>query len=198
MPSVSISLEPFAPARAVDASRMLASAFVTNPLHIAAFGASRLDKNRAFFLAGLTVMPGPTFVATDREAIIGLVHWVPSPHCQFSPMQKLQMVPAMLGGFGLRSTIKVGSWLSKWAAHDPSEPHVHLGPIGVAPKAQGRGVGRRLMEHYCESIDRDGAAGYLETDRPENVRFYRQFGFVTTDEVTVLGVRNFLMKRPAR
>ena len=194
----SIEIKPFAPARAVEASRLLALAFVTNPLNIAAFGTSRLDRNRAFFLAGLAVMRGPTLVATDGSAIVGLVHWVPSPHCQLSPIEKLQMMPAMIGGFGLRSAIKVGWWLSAWSAHDPKEPHVHLGPIGVAPTAQGRGVGGRLMEHYCEAVDRNGATGYLETDRPENVAFYRRFGFVTTGEVTILGVRNFLMRRAGR
>jgi GNAT superfamily N-acetyltransferase len=194
----SVTIAPFAPARALDASRMLSRAFVTNPLHVAAFGASRLDRNRSFFLAGLAVMRGPTFVAADGDTIIGLVHWVPSPHCQLSPTGKLQLVPSMIGGFGIRSTIRVSSWLSAWAKHDPKEPHVHLGPIGVDPKAQGQGIGRRLMEQYCEAVDRSGAVGYLETDRPANVTFYRQFGFVTTAEVTVLGVPNFLMRRAAR
>jgi ribosomal protein S18 acetylase RimI-like enzyme len=193
-----VSISSFAPARAVDASRMLSRAFVTNPLHVAAFGASRLDRNRAFFLAGLAVMRGPTFVATDGDAIVGLVHWVPSTHCQLSTTGKLQLVPTMIGGFGIRSTIKVASWLSAWATHDPKEPHVHLGPIGVDPKAQGQGIGRRLMEHYCDAVDRTSATGYLETDRPANVAFYRQFGFVTTEEITVLGVPNILMRRAPR
>ena len=51
------------------------------------------------------------------------------------------------------------------------------------------------MEHYCGAIDLVGDAGYLETDRQENVRFYERFGFVTTKEVTVLGVTNFMMRR---
>jgi hypothetical protein len=33
-----IRLEPFEPEMATEATRMLARAFVTNPLHVAAFG----------------------------------------------------------------------------------------------------------------------------------------------------------------
>ena len=54
------------------------------------------------------------------------------------------------------------------------------------------------MERYCEALDRSGKAGYLETDRPENVAFYRRFGFDVTGEVPVLGVRSYFMRRAAR
>jgi predicted N-acetyltransferase YhbS len=73
---------------------------------------------------------------------------------------------------------------------------VHLGPIGVEPDAQGRGIGRLLMERYCTELDASGKAGYLETDRPENVVFYQRFEFETWREISVLGVPNFLMERP--
>ena len=51
------------------------------------------------------------------------------------------------------------------------------------------------MTLYCEDLDRTAISGYLETDRPENVSFYRRFGFEVTDEIPVLGVPNFLMQR---
>ena len=54
------------------------------------------------------------------------------------------------------------------------------------------------MARYCEELDRTRTAGYLETDRPENVRFYRLFGFENGDEIAVLGVPNYLMWRKAR
>ena len=73
-----------------------------------------------------------------------------------------------------------------------------FGPIGVEPDAQGRRIGQQLMAQYCEQLDHTGQAGYLETDRPENVKFYTRFGFETTDEILVPGIRNYLMKRKAR
>ncbi len=194
-----ILIEPLRSELVPAAAQMMARAFVTNPLHIAAFGPSRFDRNDAFFRAGLAMMKGPTFAAMDGSRVLGLVHWVRSPQCQLSRMEKLQVMPVMIGAFGIGSALKVGSWLSSWSAHDPREPHVHLGPIGVLPDAQGRGVGRRLMEHYCGAIDLTGEAGYLETDRPANVRFYERFGFAVVNEISVLGVPNFLMRRsPAR
>jgi GNAT superfamily N-acetyltransferase len=190
-------IEPFTLASTAEASRTLARAFVTNPLHVAAFGAERLARNEAFFRTGLAAMKGSKLVALEGSQILGLIHWVPSPDCQFSGPEKLRMMPAMVAGFGLRSSLRVGSWLSAWSKHDPSEPHSHLGPIGVDPSAQGQGIGRQLLERYCAELDRTGTAGYLETDRPENVRFYGRFGFETTGEITVLGVRNYLMWRKA-
>jgi GNAT superfamily N-acetyltransferase len=193
-----IRLEAFRPALAAEASAVLARAFVTNPLHIAAFGPSQLEKNAAFFLTGLAVMKGPTWVATNRSQTLGVIHWVDSSHCQFSGLEKLRMTPAIVRGVGLASALRVGSWLSVWSTHDPRERHLHLGPIGVSPEAQGLSIGHRLMERYCEEVDRTGDAGYLETDRPENVNFYRRFGFDTTEEAVVLGVWNCFMWRKAR
>jgi GNAT superfamily N-acetyltransferase len=181
-----------------DASRMLARAFAANPLHLAAFGPSPIARNEKFFRAALAMMKGPKFVATAGSQILGFVHWVRAPECQLSGREKLLAAPVMAGAFGIRSALKVGSWLSTWSAHDPREPHVHLGPIGVAPEAQGRGIGRLLMEKYCGAIDLTGDAGYLETDRPQNVSFYERFGFEATEEVNVLGVPNFLMRRSSR
>jgi predicted N-acetyltransferase YhbS len=55
---------------------------------------------------------------------------------------------------------------------------------------QGQRVGRRLMELYCAELERTRLSGYLETDRPENVAFYRRFGFEIVEEVRVLGIPN--------
>jgi ribosomal protein S18 acetylase RimI-like enzyme len=192
-----IRIEPLRPDMTAEASRALARAFVTNPLHVAAFGPDRLSRNEAFFRTGLSAMKGPKLVALEGSRILGLIHSVDSPGCQFSGVEQLRMTPAMITGFGIRSAVRVGSWLSAWAKHDPNEPHSHLGPIGVDPGAQGRHIGRRLMEQYCGELDRTATSSYLETDRPENVRFYRQFGFETTAEIPVLGVSNYLMWRRA-
>lgn len=193
-----IRIEPFRPEMLTVASRVLARAFVTNPLHVATFGAGQLAKNEAFFHHGLAVMKGPKLVALEGSRILGVIHWVHSSACQISGLEKLRLVPAMLGNFGPAGAVRVSRWLSTWSTHDPSEPHCHLGPIGVEPAAQGRHIGHALMERYCEELDRTGTAGYLETDRPKNVAFYRRFGFDVTSEVPLLGVRSYFMWRAAR
>ena len=125
----------------------------------------------------------------------GVIHWVTAPLCQFSPWEKLRQVPAMIRGVGPASAARLGSWLAAWGRHDPAEPHIHLGPIGVDPAYQGKNVGRLLMEAYCAELDRGGVKGYLETDRAENVTFYQRFGFQVTREAPVLGVTNYFMTR---
>jgi GNAT superfamily N-acetyltransferase len=191
-----ITLVPLIPAMLPEAAQVLARAFVTNPLHVAAFGPDILRRNEQFFLTGLSVMKGTKLVAVDGDRIVGVIHWVEAPGCQFSGGEKLRMMPQLLTGLGARCAVKLLSWLSTWSADDPTAAHVHLGPIGVDPDAQGRGVGRRLMERYCAALDASGKAGYLETDRPENVSFYQRFEFETVREISVLGVANFLMERP--
>jgi ribosomal protein S18 acetylase RimI-like enzyme len=191
-----ITLAALAPAMIPEAAHVLARAFVTNPLHVAAFGPDILRRNETFFLAGLAVMKGTKRVALDGQRIVGVIHWVDAPACQFSAGEKLRMMPQLLTGFGARSAMRILSWLSAWSADDPSAAHVHLGPIGVAPEAQGRGIGRRLMDVYCDELDASGKAGYLETDRGANVAFYRRFEFETVREIVVLGVTNYLMERP--
>jgi GNAT superfamily N-acetyltransferase len=88
-------------------------------------------------------------------------------------------------------------WFSRWCHLDPNEPHVHLGPIGVSPLAQGRGIGTALMNCYVEYLDEEKIAGYLETDRLENVRFYEKFGFVLRHEEELIGAPTWYMWRPA-
>jgi ribosomal protein S18 acetylase RimI-like enzyme len=193
-----IRIEALRPESAPEASRVLARAFVTNPVHVAAFGPDQLSRNEAFFRSGLAAMKGQKVVALEGSQIVGLLHSVLSPDCQFSGPEKLRMTPAMIGGFGLRPALRVSSSLSAWAKHDPSGPHSHLGPIGIEPGAQGRRIGQQLMDRFCEELDRTGTAGYLETDKPENARFYGHFGFETTGEIPVLGVTNYLMWRKPR
>jgi ribosomal protein S18 acetylase RimI-like enzyme len=178
-----------------EAARLLASAFVTNPLHVAAFGQGALAKNESFFRLALASMKGPKSVALIDSRVVGVIHWIDSPNCQFSTIAKLRMTPSMIRGFGVLPALRVGTWLSRWSKHDPPQPHSHLGPIAVAPDAQGRRIGQQLMDYYCSQIDRLGKPSYLETDRPENVEFYRKFGFEIVQQEPVLGVPNFFMSR---
>lgn len=190
-----IQIEPLLPEKHLEAAQVLARAFMTNPLHVAAFGASPLAKNEAFFRIGLSVMRGSKFAAVSDGRIVGIVHWVDSPACQFTGIEKLRMTPAMIFGFGLLSALSVGSWLSAWSKHDPAEPHSHFGPIGVDPKSQGQHIGHQLMQRYCEHLDQTRKPGYLETDHPENVAFYQRYGFETIREAPVLAVPNYFMRR---
>ena len=190
-----LTVEPLSTDRLAMAAATLARAFATNPLNLAAFGPGTVRKNDAFFSVILRALKGPKLIAISAARIVGVIHWVDAPACQFSIRERLRLTPSLIRGVGLVSALRVVSWTSTWSRHDPVEPHVHLGPIGVESECQGRGIGKALMDHYCAALLGSGAAGYLETDRPENVGFYERFGFAVVEELEILGVTNYLMAR---
>ena len=61
---------------------------------------------------------------------------------------------------------------------------------------RGKGVGSRLVADHVEELDAGEETGYLETDKADNVRFYRRFGFEVVAGANVLGVPNWFMVRP--
>jgi GNAT superfamily N-acetyltransferase len=175
---------------------VLADAFVDNPLHLSAFGKDRLDQNRRFFRIGLRHMfGGPAYVALADGAMCGYVHFNASPFCLPAPEEIPVVTTTLLKPLG-EAVPQIIQWFGRWCHLDPDEPHVHLGPIGVAPKMQGKGVGTALMHYYLEHLRREKAAGYLETDRPENAEFYKKFGFVVRHQETLLGTPTWYMWRP--
>ena len=60
------------------------------------------------------------------------------------------------------------------------------------------GIARRFLQHYCAVLEARNVNGYLETDRPENVRLFSQFGFEVTSEIEILSVKNWFMTRRIR
>ena len=61
----------------------------------------------------------------------------------------------------------------------PDEPHLHVNMIGVRRNAQGRGHGRRLLDHvHRMSRENSASSGVsLSTEDEANVSFYQHFGY---------------------
>lgn len=178
-----------------DCVAVLADAFVTNPLHVSAFGSGRMDQNRLFFRIGLRHMfVGQAFVALVDGTMGGFLHFNAWPKCLPAPEEVPLAAATVLKPLG-EAIPNLIRWFSRWCHGDPEEPHFHLGPIGVAPAMQGQGIGTVLMQRYIEHLDREGAAGYLETDRPKNVEFYKKFGFKVEREENIIGAPTWSMWR---
>ena len=181
-----------------DCVTTLANAFVTNPLHQCAFGPGRMDQNRLFFRIGLRHMfTGQSFIALMDGELGGYVHFNAWPNCLPAPEEIPTAIATLLTPLG-EAVPQVIRWFTRWSHFDPAEPHVHLGPIGVVPAMQGRGVGTALMRRYVDHLEQEGIAGYLETDRAENVEFYGKFGFGVQRREEVIGIPTWYMWRPAR
>ncbi len=54
------------------------------------------------------------------------------------------------------------------------------------------------MDTYGSSLDEESASRCLETDKAENVAFYKRFGFEIVNEVQVIGTTTFFMARSRR
>ena len=70
-------------------------------------------------------------------------------------------------------------WLD---GHLPGEPCWFLDLVGVAPAAQGRGLGRALVMHGLQRAQADGCPAFLETGTLLNVPFYQSLGFQIVGE----------------
>lgn len=173
-----------------------------NPLHIAVFG--RNPETRAVRLSRMftSVLPmvlakGVVVGAFDVDTLVGIAGILPPGRCQPSWTEKLALLPRIVPAVGGDAFVRVGAWTSTWAKHDPAEPHCHLGPIVVDAHLQRQGVGSVLMKECCTRMDRDHTAGYLETDKLENVAFYQRFGFEIVRSLPVLDTPNWFMRREA-
>jgi len=55
------------------------------------------------------------------------------------------------------------------------DPHWYLSVIGIDPKHQGKGIGRRMISFMINYIDHKTI--FLETNSEKNVNLYKHFGF---------------------
>jgi ribosomal protein S18 acetylase RimI-like enzyme len=189
------------PEEVPEAVGVLARGMRDNPLHVAAYGddpARRLRCHARLMRGLFRVFPAQQPICAIRDGmLVGVTGVAPVGTCQPSAAQRLRLAPGLVA-FGPRTAARVGSWISTWAKHDPDEPHVHLGPLAVDAHLQGQGIGSLIMREHCRRLDGDREVGYLETDKPENVRFYERFGFEVIGQEPVIGVPNWFMRRERR
>ncbi len=183
-----------------EAAAVLASAFVTNPNCIAMLGgAGEKERKRlevVFRLVRLEHPRSKALVAREGGRIVGVLNAIDWPHCRTSPLRRPGILPELVAALGM-ALFRSRAVQRMWASYDLDEPHSHLGPVGVLPGMQGRGVGKRMIERYCQLSDERGVASFLETEKPENVRLYERFGFGIVAGADALGVHNWFMYRPA-
>ena len=80
----------------------------------------------------------------------------------------------------------------------PDEPHAFLHTIGVDPGSQRSGAGTALLDHLIADAALRGVPIHLTTSAPENLPYYRRFGFELDGERTLpRRVPLWAMLRPA-
>jgi ribosomal protein S18 acetylase RimI-like enzyme len=176
-----------------EAARVLSTAMLDNPLHVALFQGQD-EKVRLLIQDMFTDLfnnvPGIVFLAREGQAVVGVMRM---RSCDGRKIPDAPAGPPDENDLDQRKFI----WLKEWAQRDPTDQHWHLGPIGVLPSHQGSGVGSQLMQRFCEEVDACSARAYLETDLDKNVRFYEKFGFEVVATSEIFQVENRYMLRPA-
>jgi ribosomal protein S18 acetylase RimI-like enzyme len=184
-----------------SAASVLAEAFVDDPVWVAIGPRLRPLRRRmlrSFF--GLALMEalrfgGPSWCAVREGRVVGAAVTFgdgtrfPPPHAGV-----VESPPFLLAGPGpaLRG-VRVATAMER--VH-PRDPHLYLWFLAAHPSAQRAGVGRALMRHVLEEADARELPVYLETTRPENVPYYRSFGFAVADEEALPpGARMWFMAR---
>jgi ribosomal protein S18 acetylase RimI-like enzyme len=164
------------------------------------------DKDRArrvFFDAAVRDVVHPArrlWLAEDDGVELGAAIWLePGDKAfDFTPWQEITLTPLLyrIAGFsGMNKGMALGK---KLAEFHPTRPHAHLVFLGVAPEAQGRGVGSAILKHTLAPLDRDGVLAYLEATTERNIALYERHGFVVTGEFELPGLHMRTMTREPR
>ena len=182
------------------AVRVVAHALSTSPMALAVTrcepAVCRRHLNRFFGRLYAVARHQRPLVARLDGRVIGSTNDLVGSACRFGALEKLRALPDLFRT-PPAITLRSSRWLDDWEHRDPDEPHSHLGPIGVEPELQGRGIGSLILSEYTRRLDAGGEDSYLETDKPENVALYSRFGFEIVDESEMYGVHNWFMWREA-
>src|SRR3990172_10982974 len=179
------------------AAGVVGGGFRDNPITVAVVGGDPLRRMRGAELvlgSAVALMDHPPLLARRGDWIVGVCGMAPPGTCHPPLLRQLRMLPAMLrsGPVAMSRYLRV---VSAWKKHDPTDRHWHLGPVAVEPGLQGMSIGSQMLEPFCARMDDEGDMAHLETDKPQNVRFYDRFGFATIAEADVLGIPNWFMHR---
>ncbi len=186
-----------------EAARLLGCGMCDNPANVRAFRITDTERRaralERFFvpvLGGLH-QRGSIYGAFREGSLVGVCGMARPALCRPTLLETFGIVPSMALGNPAGTVLRVMAWAGEWARRDLTEPHWHLGPVAVDPQLQGQGIGTARLTAFCSRMDALSMLSYLETDRYENVRFYRKLGFDVVAEAEVLGVPNWFMSRPS-
>lgn len=138
---------------------------------------------------------GPTDVVEAGAHVVGVAAWDDPGRVAAGPWRSLRALPGLVRALGSRLTAfgELGAALERAR---PGAPHRYLFHLGTDPGWRGHGVGTALLTPRLAEADARGETVYLET-RPENVGYYRRFGFTVVGDIPFPHVPLVAMSRSA-
>ena len=150
----------------------------------------RLASLRHLYRATLIHLGDGGHLATVRhgEGIVGVAAWLEPDHYPQPIATQLAQLPGMCRAFlrTPRSYNQGRVYLSALARVHPKETHWYLCALATDPAIQRSGVGTLLMHDGLARADDEGVGCYLETQKPENLAYYRRFGFELSETLEPL------------
>ena len=118
-------------------------------------------------------------VAVRAGEVVGAAVWQPPGRYPMSPWRQVRAMPRVLAMAPfLRGRVRdLQRFGAAVDALFPADPVRYLQVLGVAPAAQGLGVGTALLREGLQRADAGGEDVYLETGKPANVAYYARHGF---------------------
>ena len=175
-------------------------AFADNPSTLANVRGDRVKAMRAMRgaarLAKFGRRSSTALIALRDGEVVAALNAAAWPRCRLRWTEKLTMAPGMLRALG-RALPRTMAMAARRERHDPARPHWHIGPIGVRPDLQGKGIGQALLGSFLSTLDADPEAppAFLETDVAGNERLYARWGFETIGRAPINGVDTAFMFR---
>ena len=134
--------------------------------------------------------------------VVGVSVWLPPRQYPLPAMAQVRQILGAGRAMALRPTAMVEGLrylLAIDKAH-PKEELWYLLLLAVDPSVQRGGIGARLQEEGLASADNEGLDCYLETQKTENLVYYRRFGYDVAEELRPVegGPPLWTMRRPCK
>jgi ribosomal protein S18 acetylase RimI-like enzyme len=141
-------------------------------------------------------------VRDDGDRVVGVAVWLATGGFPLSIGVQIAQIPSSLRALYSRphSLTVGGLYLRELLNVHPKEPHWYLMLLAVEPTLQRSGVGAMLMEDGIAHIEAERVGAYLETQKIDNLAYYRRFGFELRETLhpAADGPAYYTMWRPAR
>lgn len=173
-----MDIRPLDPARWPEAAHLLTDAFLDEPYVIEQYGDDRDDRRTQLLRHYLDEDPATYAIVlaahdADDDALIGLLQGSYAGRCLACSRQAdapRPDDPADALEWEFRN--------EQAAAHATQPEHGWVGKLGVAPSAQGRGVGRLLLAAMAGLVRDAGGHVLLLECQPHRDVFYEGSGYV--------------------
>lgn len=142
-----------------------------------------------------------TTVRDGDDKIVAVAGWMKTD--QFPPpiLSQLAQLPGTLRAFYRQPrSLRIGArYLGTLLKVHPKEKHWYLMLLAADPARQRVGAGTLLMKDGLSHIEAEGVGGYLETQKEDNLAYYRRFGFELKETLHPMseGPPYYTMWRPA-